>query len=303
MGDLAFITPIVVLHRLGRRQTCVRRRRSTTYSCERGGQKKNDSLPLIARVLPLTAYAAYIPSVFSFDPTSIAGAPGTSSGALREAFQLSFNFGYISPLLYSDIAPVLHPCYESLFNIVVSWALLLVGFVSEDLSRTQRVPYTPVAIATAFLTNIVYLPFLAIRSVNNVTVAPVPRKKASVFLRLAESRLLPATSLLLFAASLMWAVFGRPEFGSFDVRFATFATLLNYDVLAHSLALDAIAFCAFQAVLVNDDVRRRGWTGSRCDNAVAAARFIPFFGLCYYLCIRSGDASLLLDEDEHIDGQ
>lgn len=252
----------------------------------------NETVPLSSRVLPILAFAAYVPSIFSF-PGGEPGTPGTATGAFIEAFQLSLNFAFVTPTLFPSQAPILHPFYEAMFNAVIAWALLLIGFASEDLSRRQRVPYGPTAVVAAFLTNLIYLPFLAVRRANSTPVARVPRADASLLLRIAESRFLPVTAIALVFLSGAWALLARPEYGALAQRIADFRTVLSADALAHSLAFDALAFCFFQATLVADDVRRRAWTGPRCDTAVVVARVVPFFGLCFYLWERNKCASLI----------
>ena len=54
-----------------------------------------------------------------------------------------------------------HPALEALFNIVVAWGSLFVGFLSDG--RRQRVPMLPFMVGTAFLTNVFYLPYLGLR--------------------------------------------------------------------------------------------------------------------------------------------
>eukprot|EP00171_Calliarthron_tuberculosum_P017294 IDg17294t1 len=157
---------------------------------------RDESVPLLSRLLPIAAFAAYVPGILSFQGGA-PGTAGTATGALLEALQLSLNFAFVTPLLFPTQAPILHPCYEGMFNAVIAWALLLVGFASEDVSRDQRIPFGLTALAAAFLTNLAYLPFLAIRRANGVRVSRVQRKGASVLLRVAESRVLPVSAFAL----------------------------------------------------------------------------------------------------------
>lgn len=238
------------------------------------------------RVAAAVGWAVYIPYVFLLPPP----APAALGPSVLEAGALSFNFAFISPLVF-QFAPVVHPALEALFNVVAAWALLLFGFASESESGKQRIPFLPIAIGTAFLTNIFYLPFLFLRSQND---KPVDAPKApSLPLRIAESHGLPSTMLALLIASAVWGAVGRPEFGDIAQRVLDLKRIVETDVLAHSLALDTLYFSIFQSALVDDDVARRQWTGQQMTNAVRAARFVPFLGLVYYLWQRATHASLI----------
>ena len=46
-----------------------------------------------------------------------------------EAINLSINFWFVTPLVFPSMAPVIHPALEGLFNIVVAWGALFVGFL------------------------------------------------------------------------------------------------------------------------------------------------------------------------------
>lgn len=240
------------------------------------------------------AYTAYLPYIFVLAPC----APADPVPALQEAILLSVNFAFVTPTFLPALTSAVHPCFEGLFNLVVAWALLLIGFAAEDVPRgRQPVPYSAIAVSVAFLTNIFYLPYLILRSSDGAATVselhrPVP--SPSPFLRLAESRFLPASLLALALTSIGWACAARPEFGDLPTRLASFQTILHDNILAHSLGVDALAFSLFQSTLVADDVRRRAWSGRRCDVAVLAARFVPFFGLTYYLWERAHCASLLV---------
>ncbi len=254
----------------------------------------DEAPPRATRVVAATTFLLYTYSTFSYasgDPTS-----ARSLGVgLVEAVQLSVNFAYVTPVLLPALAPVFAPTYEALFNLVVAWAFLFLGFASEDLPAPQRpLPYAAVATLLLFVTNFVYLPYLVVRAPRARRVQPVAAP--SPLLRVAESRLLPGAVAALAAASLAWALFGRAaagDAGDIVERFHQFRTLLSTDILAHSLGLDCVALALLQSALVNDDVKRRGWDGPECNTAVAMARFVPLFGLVYYLWRRAEHASLI----------
>lgn len=247
------------------------------------------------RVAATVAFGAYVTDILSH----LGGAPNAGSTlarAVTEAFQLSFNFGLVSPLVLPHLAPLLHPCLEGTFNAVLAWALLLIGFAAEDESGEQRVSFGYVALGVTLLTNVVYLPFIALRRANATRVKQT--RNPSPLLRVAESRILPLACLALALAATAWSALARPEFGDWATRSVDFARICDTDPLARSLVLDEAVLAIFQSALVADDVRRRGWATTGCARAVAAARFVPFFGLCFYLWERARCSSLIAPQKD-----
>lgn len=201
----------------------------------------------------------------------------TQPETLQEAIDLSLNFWFVLPILFPNAAPVLHPALEGLFNIVVAWGLLFWGFLIDG--RNQRVPIIPFLIGTAFLTNVFYLPWLALRQPNSQP----PQSPLTQLEKLAESRILPLILTAVVVASIAWAALARPEFGDWQARWQDLRTLISNDRLAYSFWIDLIVFWLFQSWLVKDDMSRRQW-----QNPVILwiARLIPFLGLVLYFCSR-----------------
>lgn len=252
------------------------------------------------KLVPSAAYAVYFSRLFLFPPFS-----HDVRNDLQEAFNLSLNFGYIVPLVFPNSAPVIHPVLEALFHIVIAWAFLLTGFAAHDmLNRTSKPPIQPFLIAALFFTNIVYLPYLALRSpsasdttsadTNLLQSNPPSEKSQSVFIRLGESPLVPILSVVLLAVSIPWAFFARPEFGPIATRFTSFVNLTtNSDILSYSFVVDSMVFVLFQAALVDNDAHRRSWSSQKTrDQAILIAKFVPFLGLAFYLFQRSQHAPL-----------
>lgn len=252
-------------------------------------------LPPLSKTVPAVAYIAYMTHLFLLSPTG----PPTPRASLKEATDLSLNFTYLVPLLLPSLAPSLHPLLESIFHVVVAWALLLLAFVSEDLSPTHRkaLPATPFLLATPFLTNIFYLPYLVLRTPPQQHLRAIPTSQSTILQQLADGSFLPLTSLLLAVASVPWALFARPEFGSWPQRYHSFLNLLGSDILAHSFGVDMLVFSMFQAWLVHDDAARRDWRGD-CRGVVRLATFVPFFGLVAYLLARSQRGRVKWQEGE-----
>ncbi|MBD3882197.1 hypothetical protein IFO70_10545 [Phormidium tenue FACHB-886] len=195
---------------------------------------------------------------------------------LKEAIDLSLNFWFVLPALFPNVAPVLHPMLEGLFNITIVWGLLFWGFLIDG--RQQRLPFIPFLIGTALLTNVFYLPWLALRQPN-----PDPPEAVSPLEKLAESRALPLILATVALASIAWAAWARPEFGDLPHRWQALRQLLESDRLAYSFLVDLLVFWLFQAWLVTDDMVRRQWHDAK---ALWIARLVPFVGLVIYLLRR-----------------
>lgn len=198
----------------------------------------------------------------------------TQPETLQTAIDLSLNFWFVLPAFLPDTAPVLNPALEGLFNIVVAWGLLFWGFLIDG--RQQKLPILPFLIGTALLTNVFYLPWLALRQPN-----PQPPKTAlSPLERLTESRGLPITLAAVVLASVAWAAVARPEFGDLSTRWNSLIALIQTDRLAYSFWVDLWVFWLFQAWLIPDDMARRQW---QSQSSLWIARLVPFWGLVVYL--------------------
>jgi len=195
----------------------------------------------------------------------------------QTAIALSLNFWFVTPVLLPHLAPVLHPALEGLFNLVVAWGLLFWGFALDG--RHQRVSIVPFLVGTAFLTNVFYLPWLALRQPQTEP----PTLPLTRFEKLAESRGWALTLAIVGGASLVWAAVARPEFGDVPTRWAAMVELVQRDRLAYSFVVDCLVFWCFQAWLVGDDMARRCW---HHPTMVWVTRLVPFVGLVIYLLMR-----------------
>ncbi len=201
----------------------------------------------------------------------------TQPETIKEALDLSLNFWLVLPALLPNVAPVLNPALEGLFNVVVAWGLLFFCFFIDG--RRQKVPMLPFLIGTAFLTNVFYLPWLGLRQ-SQTEVADEPLTPLE---KVAEGPLLPCILSGVFLMSLLWAGLVRPEFGGVADRWAELKYLVGTDRLAYSFTVDLLFFWAFQGWLVGDDMARRGWVN---PTMAWVARLVPFFGLVAYFLSR-----------------
>jgi hypothetical protein len=208
---------------------------------------------------------------------------GISLPVTMEAINLSINFWFITPFLFPSLAPVVHPALEGLFNIVIAWGALFVGFLHDG--KGQRLPMFPFMVGTAFLTNVFYLPYLGLRSSSPAGAATAAESEPAKALEIAESKWWPLAMTGVFLASLAWGAFARgAEYGDVSTRVAALVEMATHsDRLAHSFAVDGSVFWLFQGWLVPDDMRRRSFSD---QTAELVARAVPFFGLVYYLLVR-----------------
>merc|ERR1712157_378758 len=97
-----------------------------------------------------------------------------------------------------------------------------------------------------------------------------------------ESRLLAPILGGVGTFSIFWAFFGRMDLFAND-RYATFIDLLSVDRVGSSFIVDLVIFALFQGWLVDDDLRRRAIPDEDQILLRNVAKFVPFFGLAYYI--------------------
>jgi ketosteroid isomerase-like protein len=238
-----------------------------------------------ARWIPIVAWVAYIYIVFVSDGIL----PGANALQLEqrtweEVRDLSLNFFLVSPLLGLPFSPVVHPMLEGVFNLLLSWAAMFAGFLSDDRrDKPNLLPTLPVVIGMQFLTSAFLLPYLATRTTeysDNVT-----REDLSPIAQGSESPLLGVSMGLVGSGSIAWFFMGRSEFGGLNERWTSFIDLMSIDRVGTSFIVDLVIFGLFQAWLVDDDLKRRGVSNLQTPLAFIA-KYVPFFGLAAYLSLR-----------------
>lgn len=235
---------------------------------------QKDTSLIVSKIFLWSVWLVYVGYLLLSDLPPGLSVLHITSETIQEILNLSLNFWLVLPILSFNDAPVINPALEGLFNIVVTWAILFWGFVIDG--RNQRFPIVPFLIGTALLTNVFFLPWLALRQPN-----PQPPVKPLTFLeKVAESRILPAFLGMVFIVSLVWGVFARPEYGDLITRSSSLIKLLSTDRVAYSFLIDLFVFWLFQSWLVKDDMARRQW-----HNPVILwiVRCVPFWGLIVYL--------------------
>mmetsp|Transcript_2791 Transcript_2791/g.3751 ORF Transcript_2791/g.3751 Transcript_2791/m.3751 type:complete len:628 (+) Transcript_2791:104-1987(+) len=240
-----------------------------------------------ARIAPLVVWALYIVIVFFSDGII----PGANALQLEqrtweEVRDLSLNFFLVSPILGLPFAPIVHPMLEGVFNLLLSWAAMFAGFLSDDRKdKPNLLPMFPMVVGMQALTSAFLLPYLAFRSTETCS-NDVSKSDLSVVGQACESPVLGGLMGAVGSLSIGWAFLGRQgDFGDLPVRWASFQELLSIDRVGCSFLVDLAIFGLFQFWLVDDDLKRRGVEDTSSPLALAA-KYVPFFGMATYLMFR-----------------
>mmetsp|Transcript_6751 Transcript_6751/g.9860 ORF Transcript_6751/g.9860 Transcript_6751/m.9860 type:complete len:517 (-) Transcript_6751:145-1695(-) len=245
------------------------------------------------RGLPLLLWGAYMYIVFFSDGIL----PGANALQLEqrtweEVRDLSLNFFLVSPLLHLPFAPVVHPMLEGIFNLLLSWAAMFAGFLSDEREKKQnQFPMIPAVVGMQFLTSAFYLPYLASRSTEKLEPGEVVYEDdlGVIEKTVGEYRGLGLLLGSVGTGSIVWGLFARQaEFGDFSERYTSLIDLLSIDRVGSSFIVDLVIFGLFQGWLVDDDMRRRGVNVDDGEMLLlrGVAKFVPFFGLATYLTLR-----------------
>ena len=250
------------------------------------GQSLNNKVSLEPiRIIPLITWAAYMYIVFFSDGIL----PGANALQLEqrtweEVRDLSLNFFFVSPLLSLSFSPVVHPMLEGVFNILLAWAALFSGFLSDDRVRKPNLlPFLPTVIGMQFLTSAFLLPYLATRTTEIETNVSLQELEVPV----AESQWLGPFLGGVGVTSLAWGSLARvDDFGGWSERVTSFWQLMSVDRVGSSFLVDLAIFAVFQGWLVDDDLKRRGVTENELGPLRSVAKFVPFFGMAAYMTLR-----------------
>ncbi|KAL3907831.1 MAG: hypothetical protein SGILL_008712 [Bacillariaceae sp.] len=250
------------------------------------------------RMVPIVSWVAYCYVVFFSDWFYGVPAQALEQRTWEEVRDLSLNFFLVSPLLGLQFAPVVHPGLEGIFNLLLSWAALFAGFLSDDRDKKPNpFPMLPTVIGMQFLTSAFLLPYLATRSTETET--NVMKEELSVVAQATESRLLGPAMGLVGTGAIFWGLFARAEdFGGFSERIASLGALLSIDRVGSSFLVDLAIFALFQGWLVVDDLRRRGVSETNDSLLSKAAKYVPFFGMAAYLAFRPSFPSTTESESD-----
>lgn len=240
------------------------------------------------RLVPLVSWVAYMYIVFFSDGIL----PGANALQLEqrtweEVLNLSLNFFFVSPLLNLPFAPVVHPMLEGVFNLLLSWAALFAGFFSDEREDKPNIfPVVPTVIGMQFLTSAFLLPYLTLRSSENLS-SPVSQRELTKPAQIVESRLFAPLLGTVGTGAFFWGTLARfDDFGGWNERVASFWDLMSIDRVGSSFLVDLAIFAVFQGWLIDDDLKRRGIADDECTALRNAAKYVPFFGMVAYMTLR-----------------
>jgi ketosteroid isomerase-like protein len=240
------------------------------------------------RFIPAAIWVAYMYILFISDGVL----PGANALALEqrtweEVRDLSLNFFLVAPSLNLPFSPVVHPMLEGVFNLLLAWAAMFAGFLSDERKdKPNLLPFGPMLVGMQFLTSGFLLPYLFTRTVETNYAVYKEDIDGDIQRLVGEWRPLGAFLGSVGTASIVWGLFARPEFGKFSERYSSFGDLLSIDRVGSSFIVDLVIFAAFQSWFVEDDLKRRGVKERELPILSNVAKFIPFFGLAAYLTLR-----------------
>lgn len=185
------------------------------------------------RAIPFLLWGAYIYIVF-FSNGILPGADATQleQRTWEEVRDLSLNFFLVSPILNLPFAPVVHPGLEGIFNLLLSWAAMFAGFLSDEREeKPNLLPMFPIIVGMQFLTSAFYLPYLASRTSEDKSSSEqgVYVEDLGVIERtVGESRALGPFLGFVGTGSIFWGLFARQaDFGDLSQRYTSLVDLLR----------------------------------------------------------------------------
>jgi hypothetical protein len=191
------------------------------------------------------------------------------------------------PTLGLPFSPTVHPILEGVFNILLSWAALFAGFLSDERSNKPNIfPILPAVAGMQFLTSAFLLPYLTLRS-SETADERVYIEDLDTPAKFVENRWLGPFLGTVGAGALIWGAIARAsDFGGLEERMSSFWQLISIDRVGSSFLVDLAIFAAFQGWLVDDDLRRRGVADDELSVLRNTAKYVPFFGLAAYMFLR-----------------
>ncbi|KAL3943274.1 MAG: hypothetical protein SGBAC_002645 [Bacillariaceae sp.] len=236
------------------------------------------------RLIPVAVWLVYLYVVFFSD--WFFGLPVTAleHRTWEEVRDLSLNFFFVSPMLNLPFAPVVHPMLEGVFNLLLSWAAMFSGFLSDERKeKPNPLPMLPTVLGMQFLTSAFLLPFLATRT-NEEESPVVHQEDLSIVAQATESPILGIAMGGVGTGAIFWALFARIQDFGWDTRLQSFIDLLSIDRVGSSFLVDLAIFAVFQGWLVDEDLKRRKMDPDALLGVIC--KRVPFFGMATYLALR-----------------
>lgn len=194
---------------------------------------------------------------------------------IKEVINESINFFFILPLLnlvgiHVMESPTVHPTIEAQFNFAEAWIFMFLPLLLAD-KRVRHFPKVALWSMAMFLTNVFLGPYMALRFNQ-----PIPQEREEPNKGKLD-RIFGWIGLMVGTIAIIWLFIGRPEFGDLTQRLHYFITQLKSSRVVIAFAVDLVLFAVFQIILMGAIIPP--------DNHQRWLRFIPFFGLAFWLII------------------
>ncbi len=194
---------------------------------------------------------------------------------IKEVISESTNFFFVLPILNTlgislMKSPVVHPAIEAQFNFAEAWIFMFLPLLLAD-KRVRDFPKFALWSVAMFLTNVFLLPYMAFRFKR-----PTLEKIEEPQKRILE-RIFGWTGLIVGITAIVWLFVGRPEFGDLSQRIDYFITQLQSSRVVIAFAVDLVLFAIVQMILMGAVIPP--------ENSQRPLRFIPFFGLAFWLIL------------------
>ncbi len=198
---------------------------------------------------------------------------------ITEVLNESLNFFFVLPLLNTlgvDAmqSPMVPPVSEAIFNLAEAWIFMFLPLLLSD-PRSHHLPRVFIWSCAMFLTNVFLIPYMAMR-VKNPATKNIDHITARPPIWLSWS--FGWISLTVGITAIVWGFIGRPEWGDLGMRLDYLIDQLTSNRVTIAFTVDLLLFWLFQSVLLGDILLSK--------NPLKWVRFIPFFGLAFWLISR-----------------
>ncbi|WP_241392566.1 hypothetical protein [Rippkaea orientalis] len=192
---------------------------------------------------------------------------------ITEVINESLNFFFILPLfnlvgIKVMQSPTVPPVSEAIFNLAEAWIFMFLPLLLAD-PKGRHLPRFFIWICAMFLTNVFLIPYMAMRLKTQ------PNNDSSDGSLMGFSRSFAWVSLSVGITAILWGFIGRPDWGDLGMRLDYLIEQLTSDRVTIAFTVDLCLFWLFQPILLGDIIPN--------NYSLKWVRFIPFFGLAFWL--------------------
>ncbi len=192
---------------------------------------------------------------------------------IAEVVNESLNFFFILPFLNTFglggiESPTVPPVLEAIFNFAEAWIFMFLPLLLADV-RGRNLPRILLWSCAMFLTNVFLIPYMIIRLKMSPTKGIF--HQPPVWL----SRSFGWISLIVGITAIIWGFIGHPQWGDLGTRLDYLIDQLTSNRVTIAFTVDLYLFWLFQFILLSDVIPK--------NKPLKWLRFIPFFGLAFWL--------------------